>query len=291
MRGNGTRPWTPVGPFARGVFVAGVCLTIGTGIGLFAVPGRTADYWAWTIKAPLSAAFFGAGYLGAAAALSLAACEREWRRARIVAVLAFTLTTLALIETLVDLGPFAFGEGGVTETIAWVWLAVYAALPPTVLAAFVHQERAGGASEYGVEVPALAASRLVLGVAGAAVGAIGIALLADWGWLTSRWPWPLPSLPAGIVGAWFCTVSAGLLWFAVRERDWSRSRIGVAPIMLALALDLVAAIRLHEGFRGGAATVLYLAGLAALLGAIAAVTVVEERRLRSVAPAPAAALT
>jgi len=55
------------------VFVAGVCLTVGTGVGLFVVPGRTEHYWAWTIKAPLSAAFFGAGYLGAAVALFLAA--------------------------------------------------------------------------------------------------------------------------------------------------------------------------------------------------------------------------
>src|ERR1700678_633089 len=80
-------PTTPEGSFARAVFLLGACLTTGTGIGLFAVPGRTAEYWAWTIKAPLSAAFFGAGYIGAAIALWAALREREWRRARIVAVL------------------------------------------------------------------------------------------------------------------------------------------------------------------------------------------------------------
>jgi hypothetical protein len=68
------------------------------------------------------------------------------------------------------------------------------------------------------------------------------------------WPWPLPALPATIVGAWFCTVAASLLWFALRERDWSRARIGVAPIAAALALDLVAALRLRHGFAGDTAT-------------------------------------
>ena len=50
-----------VRPFTRGVFVGGVSSTIGTGIGLYAVPGRTSMDRAWTIKALISAAFFGAG--------------------------------------------------------------------------------------------------------------------------------------------------------------------------------------------------------------------------------------
>jgi hypothetical protein len=263
------------------VFVTGVLLTAGTGVGLFAVPGRTADYWAWTIRAPLTAAFFGAGYLGASIALFIAARAREWRRVRIVAVLAFTLTSLALLETLRNLGPFAFGDGGLTEAVAWIWLAVYVALPPLVLIAFVRQERAGGAAEYGIEQPALTATRLLLGAVGAGLGLVGIALLGDWSWLATRWPWPLPPLPATIVGAWFCTVAAGLLWFAARERDWRRARIGVAPMMIPLALDLAAAVRLRHGFGGGIATAVYLGGLAVVLVAIGAVAVVEERRLRS----------
>jgi hypothetical protein len=276
-----------VQPFTRAVFVAGFCLTVGTGIGLMAVPRRTADYWAWTIKAPLTAAFFGAGYLAAALSLILGARTREWRRARIVAVLAFTLTALALLDTLRDTGPFAFGAGGLTEVVAWIWLAVYVALPPAVLVAFIRQERAGGAAEYGTEHPALRASRLILGTAGVVVAAFGVALLADTAWLVDRWPWPLPPLPATVTGAWFCTVAAGLLWFALRERDWSRARIGVAPIALALVLDLVSAVRFRHELADGVSTVVYIAGCVALLLAIAGVAVVEERRLtRSAAPVP-----
>jgi hypothetical protein len=275
--------------FTRAVFIAGVCLTAGTGVALFAAPGGTADYWAWTIKAPLSAAFFGAGYIGAAVALALAVGTREWRRARIVAVLAFTLTSLALLDTLRDTAPFAFRAGGVIEAVAWIWLVVYVALPPLLLVAFVRQERAGGAREYGLEYPALAVSRVVLGVAGAVVAAIGIALLADSSRLTGRWPWALPTLPATVVGAWFCTVASGLLWFALCERDWSRARIGIAPICLALILDLLAPARLHDDLSGDASTSVYLVGLALLLVTIATVGVIEERRFGRAAPVAAGA--
>jgi hypothetical protein len=287
----GRAPSTPVGRLARVTFVAGFCLTIGTGVTLWGAPTRTADYWAWTIGAPLTAAFFGAGYLGAAVSLLLAAREAHWRRARIVAVLAFSLTSLALVDTLRALSQFAFRDGGGVAFVAWVWLVVYVALPPLVLAAFVVQERAGGAGEYGREQPALRSTRLVLGAAGAILAAIGVALEADWRWLADRWPWPLPSLPATIVGAWFCTYAVGLLWFALRERDWSRSRMGVVPSIVPLLLQLVAAARLHGGLAGHAATAIYLAGVFVLLVAVGAVSVVEERRMRGSAAAglPAAA--
>lgn len=262
------------------MFVAGFCLTLGTGAALFVVPGRTADYWAWTINAPLSAAFFGAGYLGAAVALFLAARTSEWRRARTVAVLAFALTSLALLETLRNLGPFAFGDGGLSEAVAWIWLAVYVALPPLVLIAFVRQELAGGLAEYEPEWAPLLMTQIALGAAGAAVGTIGVALLADSAWLAGRWPWPLPPLAATIVGAWFCTLATALLWFALRERDWSRARIGVGAAMIPLALDLVSAARLRDGFGGGGATGLYVGGLAVLLILVATSAAVEEHRLR-----------
>ena len=269
-----------VRPFTRGVFVVGVCLTAGTGIGLFAVPDRTADYWAWTIKAPLTAAFFGAGYIGAAVSLALAARAREWPRTRTVLVAALTLTSLALLATLRHLDTFAFGDGGLPEAVAWVWLAVYVALPPLALVAFVLQERAEEPGNDDGGVPALPATRLMLGGVGLAVGALGVALLTEWSALTERWPWPLPPLPASVLGGWLCTYAAAFLWFAVRERDWRRVRIGVAPVMLSFALDLVAAARFRDDFRAGAETAAYVGGLAGLLAALAIAAYVEERRLR-----------
>jgi hypothetical protein len=269
---------TPVLRLTRAVFVLGVCLTAGTGVALYTFPDRTADYWAWTIAAEPSAAFFGAGYLGAAVALALAAREREWRQARPVAVLAFTLTSLALLVTLRNLGPFAFEAGGVTGAIAWIWLAVYVALPPLVFTAFVLQERAGGRHEHGGE-QALAATRFVLGGAGVVAGAVGLALLAGWDPLEARWPWPLTPLSAGVVGGWLSTFGVGFLWFALREGSWRRSRIAVIATATTAVLDLLAAARLRDGFGGGLSSAVYVVTLAVLLAAIGVAGLVEERRL------------
>jgi hypothetical protein len=260
--------------------VAGFCLTIGTGIGLYAVPDRTADYWAWTIKAPLTAAFFGAGYLSAALALGLAARSRTWEHARIVAVAAFTLTSLALVATLLELDTFAFGEGGLTEAVAWIWLAVYIALPPAVLVAFMRQERCdrGEAEETSQALPA---SRLACSVVGAVLAALGIGLFVDWSWLVGHWPWPLPPLPARVVGAWLCTYAAILLWFSLRERSWERARIGVVSAVLAIVLDIGAAVRYAGDLDGGASTIVYLAGTSGLLMMLVGIWGIEEWRLAS----------
>jgi len=272
---------TPVLPLTRAVFILGVCLTIGTGFALYAFPDRTADYWAWTIAAEPSAASFGAGYLGAAVALTLGALTREWQRARVVAVLVFALTSLALIVTVLNFEPFAIGEGGLPEVVAWTWLAVYVALPPLTLAAFVLQERAGGADEYRVTVPMLRSTELLLGGVAAVVGLLGLGLLVDWSWLAARWPWPLTPLTAGFVGAWLMTYAAGFLWCVLRERDWRRTRIAVPPAATTTALLLVSAIRLRDRFDDGAATPLYLALFSALLLTMMVAAVVEERRERA----------
>ncbi len=271
---------TPTGALARGVFTAGVCLTLGTGAALVAAPGRTAGYWAWAIKAPPTAAFIGAGYLGAAASLALAARARDWAQARLVAVLAFVLTSLALAGTVRNLTPFAFGDGGLREAVAWIWLAVYVVLPPVVLLTFLERERAGGRREYGLEQPARTGSRLVLGAAGVVIGAIGALLIAGSQWLTDRWPWPLPPLSQTMLGAWFAAMAAGLLWFALLEPAWRRARIGVVPMLVPLVLDLASAARLHGSLVGGARIGVYLGGVSVLLASIAAITLLEERRLR-----------
>jgi hypothetical protein len=265
-------------PFTRAVYVAGFCLTVGTGIGLYAVPGRTADYWAWTIKAPLSAAFFGAGYLGAALALFPAARSSTWERTRTVAVEVLTLTSLALIATLLDLDPFAFGAGGLPEVVAWIWLVVYVSLPPAALIAFALQERVRDSAGE-AETRALYATRLALGASGVVLSFLGIALLADWGPLANHWPWPLPSLPATMVGAWLAASAAALLWFAVVERSWDRVRIGLVPVAVTVALDLGSAVRFSGDLRGGTSTAVYLSCSSALFLLLATAAIVEERRL------------
>ena len=161
--------------------------------------------------------------------------------------------------------------------MAWTWLVVYVALPPIVLAAFLRQERAGGRLEYG----GLAAGRGTCpgaAVVGVTLAAFGAALLAGWDRALAWWPWPLTDLTAGVVGGWLATYAVGLLWFAVRDPSWRRSRIGAIALAVTAALQLVAAVRLWEDLDSGASSVLYVGALAALLVAVALAAAGEDGR-------------
>jgi hypothetical protein len=269
-------------PLTRAIFVLGVVLTAGTGATLWLFPSRTEDYWAWTIAAAPSAAFFGAGYLGAAVALALAARERAWQRVRLVVVLALTLTSLSLLVTLLHPDPFAF-EDGRTQPVAWIWIAVYAALPPLLLLTLHRQERAGGAQEYGGPRVA-AATRAGACVSGVALGALGFAYLLGWDTSQSWWPWPLTPLTAAAVGAWLLTFAVGFLWFALRDPSWPRSRIALVALAVTAALDLAAAVRLWDDLDGAAAV--YVGVLVAMLVGVVVVARVESRRTDSGLEAP-----
>jgi hypothetical protein len=278
---------TPVLPQTRFLFAAGTALTAGTGVALVLFPGDTDEFWAWPIAAAPSAAFLGAGYVGAAVSLALAARERTWANARLIAVLAFVLTTTVLLVTLRDLAPFELGTRGPQGVIAWTWLAVYAALPPLALAAVVRQERAGGRSEYGTE-PARTAIRLGVGASGLTVALCGLSLLLDLQALVTLWPWPLTRLTAGVVGVWLLTYGIGFLWFALRDPSWQRIRIGAGGLGVALALHLVSAVRLWDDFEDGAARAIYVGALVAVVAAIAAAAAAAGRVRRSSPPAPGA---
>jgi hypothetical protein len=277
-----------VSRLTRAVFVLGVGLTVGTGAALWAFPDRTEDYWAWPIAAEPTAAFLGAGFLGAAASLGLAAREAAWQRARLVAVLAFALTSLALLVTLLNLDPFALGDGGLVGTVAWIWLVVYVTLPPLVLVAFVRQERAGGWREYGGP-PIRETTRLGAAGAGVVLGVYGVALMAGWDLAESWWPWPLTPLTAGIVGGWLATYSVGLLWFAFRDPHWRRSRTGAIGLAVTAIFALAAAVRFWDNLDGGAQSVVYVTVLLAVLtglavAALGARTATAERATSSSHP-------
>jgi hypothetical protein len=129
-------------PATRLVLVLGVLLTAGTGVGMVLAADRSADFWAWTIRNPLTAGAIGAGYCGAATGLAVAAAVNDWRRARPVVLAALTLTTLSLLATLRHLDEFTLdADDALPRAVAWTWLAVYVALPPLLALVTVLEER------------------------------------------------------------------------------------------------------------------------------------------------------
>ena len=73
---------------------------------------------------------------------------------RLIAVVALVLTSLALLTTLLQLEPFALDAGGLTGVVAWIWLAVYVALPPPCSSPSSGRSARAGASSTAASRPA-----------------------------------------------------------------------------------------------------------------------------------------
>jgi hypothetical protein len=266
-------------PFTRVVLTLDLVFSLLAGGVLYLLPTQTDEYFAWTIKVPLTAAFLGAGYLGAATMLVFTYGTTDWQRVRIVPVIGFTLTTVTTVVTLWHLEPFHFGEGpAFAQVAAWAWLVVYVSIPVLLATVFVRQERAGDASAYAAEEPLVPLMRGALLVQAVAATILGLGLILWSGAFDVVWPWPLTPLTAGAVGAWILTI-ASFSWWALREGDWTRFRTGVPGFAVFLALVVVGAFRYSEPLDSGAwQPWAFFGALAISVSVFAAATWQQEKR-------------
>lgn len=168
----------------------------GAAVQLLALSGRTAEFFAWTIAVPASAAFLGMFYLASAVMGVLALRQPLWAPARTALLPVVAFAGLVLVVTLVHLETFHLTAGGVlARAAAWVWLVVYLVTPPAYAFAWWRQAKAPGADPARGPGPrrwswwTLAALGLPLAAAGVAMLVAPVAV-APW------WPWPLTALTA-----------------------------------------------------------------------------------------------
>lgn len=267
-----------LGRLARVVAIVAIGLTLSTGLGLWLLPGDTETYWAWVIRAPLSAAFLGAGYVGAATSFYFALSAGRWSLARTSYVSALALTTLALVATARSADTFLLGAGpALPRVVAWIWLIVYVALPPLVVAVIVVQQRRGASVPRAAPLSLI--STIVLAVGSIGLAALGLVLFVPVGGF-EEWPWQLAPLPEQLIGAWLLTAAVTLGWGAGIERDWLRVRAATLGAVVFDVLLLIAAIRLQAGFDDTGARSAYVAVLATALVALVGVAALEGRRVR-----------
>jgi hypothetical protein len=266
--------------YGRALVVVGLAITVGTGVALYVAPRSVGEDFAWTIHAPLTAAFMGAGYLGGAAfGLVLVLRDGVWQRIRIILATAFVLVTTSLILTIRFFDEFALDGSGRQRALAWAWLIVYATLPPAVLAVFALHERRAGRAEWRVRSePLTPFTRAAFATAAVVFACLGTWLTLDPdGALADNWPWKLPPLSAAIVGTWMFTLAAPFAW-ALLERDWRRVRIAALPVATTLVLSLLAAVRLSETFTGsGTAIAVYVTAIVLCVGLLGGVTLAQRR--------------
>ena len=281
---------TPILRATRVVFTLDLLFSLVAGVVLVGLASRTEDAFAWTIKLPVTAAFLGAGYLAAVAMLIPSYRQRLWRPVRIIPVMGVTLTFVTAVVTLRHLDDFHLGAGSTTGRLAaWAWLAVYVTIPLLLAAVFVAQERAGGRREREVVEPLLPLMRVVLSAQALAAGVLGLGLVAAPGTFDAVWPWPLPPLSAGAVGAWLLTVAAGSAW-GLLDGDWRAFRIAL-PGLGTYGVFVTLAVALHaEPLDGGDRQErVFAVGLLALVALALPATIAQERRRGYLAAAPATA--
>jgi hypothetical protein len=218
-----------------GLAVLTVALIV-VGLPVMIAPGRTDELFTWTIDVPLTAAFLGACYWTAALFTLLSARDRVWARVRPVMPGVLVAGTLILAATLVHYDKFAMDTAR-----GWVWLILYAGLPPGVLLLLALQHRQPGADPP-VALPierwaagAFAFAAAVLLLAGAALYAFP-GTTADW------WPWPLTPLTARMVGAWLAAIGVTLVAI-LREHDWTRVRHAMVYLAAVAAAHLLTLAR------------------------------------------------
>jgi hypothetical protein len=227
---------------------------------LYFLPARAATGYAWAIRPPISAAFFGGGYLAGVVATALTVfAARRWRSIQPLAIALVTLSIGLLAATLLHTARFRWGYPP-----TWIWTGVYALAPVGVII-LARRQRAITVRPPEAD-PRLRLLRILSLVFGAAMLAGAIALFAMPADLGRDWPWPLTTLVAQAIAAWCAMIAAALLWCAY---DLRRPHEAFIPYVTlgAWCLALLALPALHSGdlTRTGTPLLIYVAALTALL--------------------------
>jgi hypothetical protein len=262
-------------PATRVAAVVVVCVLVPALIILWGLPTQTDDLWAWTIAAPLTPIFMGAGYGAGAYFFLRVNRSQRWHEVSVGVLSAAVFALLMLITTVLHYDKFNQGKAhdGLPDppalaTIAfWGWTIVYV-LSPWVVGYlwWRNQQRDPRVPDAG-EPLVPANIRLVARVI--AIGAIAMALLVlvSPSIAVDNWGWTLTPLTARVLACFTAQVGTGFLLLSLDPR-WSAWRVLVQTFLIAVALLLVGAIREFDTFGDDdLMTWGYVAGLAA--GAIA----------------------
>ena len=233
----------------RWLLLAFAALTFLAVVQLLLLADVADQYWAWTIRTELTAAFLGAAY-GAGLVLSLVALrQREWSRIRIPVLTVTAFTWLTAVPTVVHLHRLHLVDGGpFARLVAWVWLAVYLLIPLVCVVVVARQERRrAGADPVLRPMPdgvtaVLAAEGVVLFAGGMLLFAGGMTVHHDEPRSAAAfWPWALTPLSAQIIGAWLIALSVAAA-LAIHQGDLGRLQVSAMTYTAFGVFEIVALI-------------------------------------------------
>ena len=223
--------YKPMSLFMKIVFWFVAINALAGAISLIMFPANTDTLFFWKITPPISAALFGALYLGGAVVVAYVTRQGLWEPARYLVPILVSAGILISLTTFLHIDRFTAGFR------LFYWLAVYVVAPLLAIVFYVQHER-GGANWEIVGQPVAPLTRVVAITMGAILVLLGVMVLTWPNLVIAIWPWTITPLMTRIFASWFSAFGVGLLWF-LRERDWSRL-YHIANLMIAAAgLDLL----------------------------------------------------
>ena len=241
--------WRAHSLWLRRFYYLAILLVTSVGVFTFILSESTERLFAWTINPPLTAAFLAL----------LSAREPIWVRVRITYAVSLVFTGLTGLATFLHLDKFQF-----EKLNGWLWVIVYATVPPLLVVLFFVQRRERG-DDPPRTVPIARWLMPIVAVQAAIVLVLGLALFLAPSTADSLWPWPLTPLTARTVSAWMLALAAGLAMTLV-ERDWARVRVATLTYTAAPLLQFVALARFSETLNWSAPGIwLYVGFLAGIL--------------------------
>src|SRR3954449_8828851 len=242
---------------------------------LYCFPDDTRHWFAWDVQPTITPLVMGAGYIAGAYFFVRVAIETRWHRIQVgfLPVTAFTL--FMAIGTFNHLDRFA------TAHVAfWIWVGLYVTTPVLVpLAWWRNRATDPGMPEPG-EPPLPRGVRPLLLTVGAFQSVVALVLLLSPSTMIEHWPWMLTPLTAQTLGGWFALPGVTALMMGLDGR-WSAIRITLESQLIGLALILLGTARAWDAIdTGNALAYVFVAGIAALFGLLAALEaymLVQER--------------
>ena len=225
----------------RLILLAASILVLSAGLDLTLLTEQTATSFAWTIQSFMTAAFLGSGYLSSFILEFLAYREKTWANARVAVPSVFLFTTLTLIATLLHLDKFHLNSPIFSAMVAaYLWLAIYIAVPIALLILLIYQIRLQGSTPKR-KATLYTGMRLVLVAQGLIMLVTGLILFLFPATASTFWPWALTPLTSRAIGAWLIGIGVIALHMSW-ENDHQRNRIAYisyAALGILQALSLV----------------------------------------------------
>lgn len=274
---NAAQGAQPLAPLMRWWFAVDMVLVFIAGVQLFVLSEYTKQFFAWTIKSTLTAAFLGAAYFSTLPMLWHSYRAHTWANARVALPGVWAFTLLTLFATVQHWDKFHWNNPFVTAQFAfWVWLAIYVGVPLFVVGAWFVQQRVPGIEPARYH-PLPNWFRIALGAQAMVLLGVGAALYFFSSAMIPVWMWTLTPLTAMAVGAWCIGIGVTTVW-GIWENDALRLRGAMFTYALLAILQLLAVARYAEQIHwNNPLAFLYVAFLATVL-ALGALGVYFARR-------------